>query len=85
MPVAKKTTTKTAAKKTSTAKKTATSKTAAKKTTTAKKTTKTAAKTTTKTVTELSVNGNKKIATLQKEFNKSFPYLRLGLYYSYMR
>lgn len=77
MPVAKKTTTKTAAKKTSTAKKTATSKTAAKKTT--------AAKTTTKTVTELSVNGNKKIATLQKEFNKRFPYLRLGLYYSYMR
>ena len=77
MPVAKKTTTKTAAKKTSTAKKTATSKTAAKKTTTAK--------TTTKTVTELSVNGNKKIATLQKEFNKRFPYLRLGLYYSYMR
>lgn len=77
MPVTKKTTTKTAAKKTSTAKKTATSKTAAKKTT--------AAKTTTKTVTELSVNGNKKIATLQKEFNKRFPYLRLGLYYSYMR
>lgn len=77
MHVAKKTTTKTAAKKTSTAKKTATSKTAAKKTTTAK--------TTTKTVTELSVNGNKKIATLQKEFNKRFPYLRLGLYYSYMR
>ncbi len=85
MPVTKKTTTKTAAKKTSTAKKTATSKTAAKKTTTAKKTTKTAAKTTTKTMTELSVNGNKKIATLQKEFNKRFPYLRLGLYYSYMR
>lgn len=78
MPVTKKTTAKTAAKKTSTAKKTTTaSKTAAKKTTTAK--------TTTKTVTELSVNGNKKIATLQKEFNKRFPYLRLGLYYSYMR
>lgn len=36
-------------------------------------------------MTELSVNGNKKIATLQKEFNKRFPYLRLGLYYSYMR
>lgn len=36
-------------------------------------------------MTELSVSGNKKIATLQKEFNKRFPYLRLGLYYSYMR
>lgn len=77
MPVTKKTTAKTAAKKTSTAKKTTASKTAAKKTTTAK--------TTTKTVTELSVSGNKKIATLQKEFNKRFPYIRLGLYYSYMR
>lgn len=77
MPVTKKTTAKPAAKKTSTAKKTTK--------TTAKKTTKTAAKTTTKTVTELSVSGNKKIATLQKEFNKRFPYLRLGLYYSYMR
>ena len=34
---------------------------------------------------ELSVSGNKKIDTLRKEFNKVFPYLRLGLYYSYMR
>lgn len=34
---------------------------------------------------ELSVSGNKKIDTLRKEFNKQFPYLRLGLYYSYMR
>ena len=31
------------------------------------------------------MSGNKKIGTLQKEFNKKFPYLRLGLYYSYMR
>lgn len=33
----------------------------------------------------ISVSGNKKIATLQKEFNEQFPYLRLGIYYSYMR
>ena len=33
----------------------------------------------------VSVNGNKKIATLQKEFNEQFPYLRLSIYYSYMR
>ena len=31
------------------------------------------------------VNGNKKIGTLQKEFNKKFPYIRLGIYYSYAR
>lgn len=42
--------------------------------------------TTTKTATgELSVTGNKKIGTLQKEFNKRFPYLQLGLFYSYSR
>ena len=35
--------------------------------------------------TELSVTGNKKIITLQKEFNKKFPYLRLGIFYSYAR
>ena len=58
-----------------TAKKT-TAKPAAKKTTTAKP----AAKST-----EISVNGNKKIGTLQKEFNKKFPYLQLCLFYSYMR
>lgn len=29
---------------------------------------------------EISVTGNKKIATLQKEFNKQFPYLWLWLY-----
>lgn len=34
---------------------------------------------------ELSVTGNKKIGTLMKEFNKKFPYLRLGIYYSYAR
>ena len=91
---AKKTTSKPAAKKTtaakSTTKKAATTKTTAKKTTAAKTTTKAAAKTTTKKVVtkkavEISVTGNKKIDTLRKEFNKQFPYLRLGLYYSYMR
>lgn len=76
-------------KKTTTQK--ATSKTTAKKTTTIKKTTaaKPAAKKTTTTVakssTEISVSGNKKIDTLRKEFNKKFPYLRLGIFYSYAR
>ena len=78
----KKTTAKTAAKKTATAKP------AAKKTTTtakpaAKKTT-TTAKPATKS-TDISVTGNKKIGTLCKEFNKKFPYLRLGIFYSYAR
>ena len=91
---AKKTTSKLAAKKStsakSTTKKSATTKTTAKKTTATKTTTKAAAKTTTKKVVtkkavEISVTGNKKIDTLRKEFNKQFPYLRLGLYYSYMR
>ena len=68
-----------------------TKKTTTKKTTTVKKTTATkpvAKKTTTtvaKTSTEISVSGNKKIETLQKEFNKKFPYIRLGLFYSYAR
>ena len=97
-PAAKKTTTakkttaaKPAAKKTTTAKKATTAKPAAKKTTTAKTTTKPAVKATatkkvvTKKAVEISVTGNKKIDTLRKEFNKQFPYLRLGLYYSYMR
>ena len=83
---AKKTTSKPAAKKTtaakSTTKKAATTKTTAKKTTAAKTTTK---KVVTKKAVEISVSGNKKIDTLRKEFNKQFPYLRLGLYYSYMR
>lgn len=35
--------------------------------------------------TELTVTGNKKIETLRKEFNRKFPYLRLGIYYSYAR
>lgn len=30
--------------------------------------------------TEISVTGNKKIATLQKEFNEKFPYLRIGIF-----
>ena len=30
--------------------------------------------------TEISVTGNKKIGTLQKEFNEKFPYLRLGIF-----
>ena len=79
MAVTKKTTTKPAAKKTTTAKP------AAKKTTTvAKKTT--TAKPVAKTATgELTVTGNKKIGTLQKEFNKKFPFLRLGIFYSYAR
>ncbi|MCH5217686.1 MAG: hypothetical protein J1F07_03915 [Muribaculaceae bacterium] len=67
------------------AKKTTAAKPVAKKTTTAAKkptTAKTAAKTATG---ELSVTGNKKIGTLQKEFNKKFPYLQLGLFYSYAR
>lgn len=68
-----------------TAKKTTGAKPVAKKTTTAAKkptTAKPAAKTATG---ELSVTGNKKIGTLQKEFNKKFPYLQLGLFYSYAR
>ena len=96
-PAAKKTTTtKTAAKKTTmtkpAAKKTTTAKPAVKKTTVAKTTT---TKTTTKpvakkvapakTAVEISVNGNKKIGTLMKEFNKQFPYIRLGIFYSYAR
>lgn len=78
MATTKKTTT--AKKTTAAAKTTSTKKTTVKKTTTAKPT---AVKKT--TVTELSVTGNKKIETLCKEFNKKFPYLRLGIYYSYSR
>jgi len=33
----------------------------------------------------ISVTGNKKIATLQKEFNEQFPYLYLTIAYSYAR
>lgn len=72
----KKTTTKPAAKKT-------TAKPAAKKTTATKTT---ATKTTTaKSSTEITVNGNKKIDTLRKDFNKKFPYLNLAIGYSYAR
>lgn len=74
-------------------KKTTAKKTVTKKTTTAKtkKTVTAKAKTTTKKTvpakptTEISVTGNKKIGTLQKEFNKKFPYIRLGIFYSYAR
>lgn len=98
MPTAKKTATKPAVKKTAAK---ATTKKVVKKTTTkpaakaaAKPATKTAAKKVvakavakpaTKTVTDISVSGNKKIGTLQKEFNKKFPYIRLGIFYSYAR
>ena len=34
---------------------------------------------------EISVTGNKKIGTLKKDFNKTFPYLCLGIFYSYAR
>lgn len=82
----KTTTTKTAsaAKKTTAAKATtAAKKTAATKATTAKATAKKVVAT--KSTTEISVTGNKKIDTLRKEFNKKFPYLRLGIFYSYAR
>lgn len=85
-PAAKKTAAKPAAKKTTATKKT-TTKPAAKKTTTkpaAKKTTAVKKVTAAKAV-EISVSGNKKIGTLQKEFNKKFPYIRLGIFYSYAR
>ena len=87
------TTTKKAASKPA-AKKTTAAKPAAKKTTTAKPVAKKAAaakpaaKKATATVAksvEISVTGNKKIDTLRKEFNKKFPYLRLGIFYSYAR
>ena len=78
-PAAKKTTAKPAAKKTTAAAKPA-AKPAAKKTTTAKPAAKPAAK-----ATEISVTGNKKIGTLRKEFNKKFPFIRLGIFYSYAR
>ena len=80
------------AKKTTTAKPAA--KPTAKKATTIKSATKPAAKKVAekpaakpevKKATEISVSGNKKIGTLQKEFNKKFPYIRLGIYYSYAR
>ena len=78
----------TATKKTTAAKpatkKTTTTKPAAKKTTTVKPAAKVTAKPAAK-ATEISVTGNKKIGTLQKEFNKKFPFIRLGIYYSYAR
>ena len=82
------TTKKPAAKKTATAKKTTSTRTVVKKaTSTTKKATtaKPAAKKVVVKTTEISVTGNKKIGTLMKEFNKKFPYLRLGIFYSYAR
>lgn len=72
MATAKKTTTKSSTKKTATT-----------KTSTTKKATPKAPKK--ESTTEISVTGNKKIETLQKEFNKKFPYLQLGIFYSYAR
>lgn len=72
----------TTTKKTTTAKKTTAAKPAAKKTTASKPAT---AKLVVKKSNEISVSGNKKIDTLCKEFNAKFPYLRLGIYYSYAR
>lgn len=83
MAVTKKTTTKTAAKKTTTAKPTA--KKSAAKTVAKKAAPKAAAKPEVKKATEISVTGNKKIGTLMKEFNKKFPYIRIGIFYSYAR
>ena len=83
-PAAKKTAAKPAVKKT-TAKKTTTTKTVAKKATPKAATKPAAKKAVAPKTTEISVSGNKKIGTLQKEFNKKFPYIRLGIYYSYAR
>ena len=79
-------------KKKATKKATVTKKTAAKPA--AKTTVKPAAKSTTlksttskttASASEISVTGNKKLDTLRKEFNKKYPYLRLGIFYSYAR
>ncbi len=76
-PAAKKTTAaKPTAKKTTTAAKPATKKTTA----AAKPAAKPVAKST-----DISVTGNKKLDTLRKEFNKKFPCLQLGIFYSYAR
>lgn len=80
----------TTTKKATTAKKTTTEKNTAKKASTKPAIKKTATVTVKKTApavksTEISVNGNKKVGTLMKEFNKKFPYLRLKICYSYAR
>lgn len=81
-PVAKKTTT--AAKKPTTAKpaakKTTAAKPAAKKTTITAASAKTVASKSAGSTSGLSVRGNKKIQTFQKEFNKKFPYLGIVFY-----
>ena len=74
MAVTKKTTTKSAAKKTTTTTKMSTKKTATAKPA-VKKTAAAAAKPAATSTAGLSVRGNKKIETFQKEFNKKFPYL----------
>jgi hypothetical protein len=84
MPPVKKTTAKPAAKKPA-AKKPAAKPATKAATKPAAKAAKPAAKPVEKKATEISVSGNKKIGTLQKEFNKKFPYIRLGIYYSYAR
>ena len=79
------TTKKPAAKKAASTKKTTTAKAAAKKATAKPAAKKTTTKPVATKTTEISVTGNKKIDTLCKEFNKKFPYLRLGIFYSYAR
>lgn len=55
--------------------------TVAKKTTTAaKKTTTAAKKTSTSSSSSLTVSGNKKLSTFQRDFNKAFPYLCILFY-----
>ena len=80
-------TSKPAAKKTTTAAKPAVKKATTAAKPAAKKTTTTASKpavkkaTTAAKSTEISVNGNKKILTLKKDFNKAFPYLSIRICY----
>ena len=66
---------------TTTTKKRATSKPAAKKTTTTASKPAVKKATTAAKSTEISVNGNKKILTLKKDFNKAFPYLSIRICY----
>ncbi|MGN0007255.1 MAG: hypothetical protein ACI35T_04090 [Alistipes sp.] len=79
------TTKKPATKKATSTKKATTAKAVAKKTVTKPAAKKTTTKPAVTKTTEISVTGNKKIDTLCKEFNKKFPYLRLGIFYSYAR
>ncbi|MCQ2215618.1 MAG: hypothetical protein MJZ31_06820 [Bacteroidales bacterium] len=82
----KKTATKTTTTKKAVVKRTDTTKTRTiKKATPKAETVKTKIGTIVRKDNAVSATGNKKIATLQKEFNKAFPYLRLGIFYSYAR